>query len=121
METEIKNTQKPEVSVESFFALDIRFCKIEDVEDILKNPKKEFDSESNPVKAYKLTVDTGFDKREIVTNIVHFHKEDLKGIITPFILNFPEANIRGVNSRGMIFMIRNNELLTSATIGEVVV
>lgn len=116
----MENTQKPEVSADSFFALDIRFCKIEDVEDILKNPKKEFDIETNPVKAYKLTVDTGFDKREIVTNIIQFSKEILKGMTTTFILNFPEAEIRGVKSRGMIFMV-NDSLLTCGNLGDKVV
>lgn len=117
---EIK-AQKSEVTVDSFFNLDIRFCKIEDVEDILKNPKKEFDAVENPVKAYKLTVDTGFDKREIVTNIVHFPKEVLKGMITTFILNFPEALIRGVKSKGMIFMIDESQLVTGTEIGKIVV
>jgi tRNA-binding EMAP/Myf-like protein len=116
----MEKTQKPEVSVDSFFALDIRFCKIEDVEDILKNPKKEFDTETNPVKAYKLTVDTGFDKREIVTNIVQFSKDTLKGMTTTFILNFPVANIRGVTSKGMIFMV-GDSLLTCGNLGDVVV
>lgn len=118
METEIK--QKPIVSIDTLYSLDIRFCFIENVENILKNPKKEFNETDNPIKAYKLTVDTGFDKREIVTNIIHFSKEDLKGKITTFVLNLPEAVIRGVNSKGMIFMIRDNELITGSKIGEVV-
>ena len=116
-----KKTQKQEVTVDSFFNLDIRFCKIEDVEDILKNPKKEFDPVDNPVKAYKLTVDTGFDKREIVTNIVNFPKESLNGVVTTFILNFPEATIRGVKSKGMIFMLDESQLLTGSEIGKIVV
>jgi tRNA-binding EMAP/Myf-like protein len=113
--------QKPEVSVDSFYALDIRFCKIEEVEDILKNPKKEFDTETNPVKAYKLLVNTGFDKRDIVTNIVHLSKDFLIGTTCPFILNFPPTVIRGVNSKGMIFMISNNSLITGGEIGEIIV
>ena len=121
MEEEKLVIQKPEVSVDSFYALDIRFCKIESVEDILKNPKKEFDAEANPVKAYKLLVDTGFDKRDIVTNIIHFPKDELKGKITTFILNFPPTVIRGVNSKGMIFMLRDNQILTGSEIGEVIV
>ena len=112
--------QKPEITMEVFESIDIRFCKIEDVEDILKNPKKPFDVVENPVKAYKLIVDTGFDKREILTNIVQFKKEELKGITTTFILNLPEALIRGVNSKGMIFMIKNN-LITDGQIGDVLI
>ena len=120
MEPTTETKTKPEVSIDSFYALDIRFCKIENVEDILKNPKKPFDATDNPVKAYKLSVDTGFDKREIVTNIVHISKENLNGIIAPFVLNFPEAVIRGVKSKGMIFMTDENTLL-SGTLGQVVI
>lgn len=111
---------KPTVDPQTFFALDIRFCQIQEVEDILKNPKKEFDEVDNPVKAYKLVVDTGIDTREIVTNIVHFPKDKLKGLITTFILNFPEATIRGVNSKGMIFMI-GDKLVEGGLVGESVI
>lgn len=111
--------QKPEISIDSFYALDIRFCFIEEVEDILKNPKKPFDATDNPVKAYKLTVDTGFDKRTIVTNIVHIPREKIYGATTTFILNFPEATIRGVQSKGMIFMVEHDELVYSCK-GEIV-
>lgn len=111
---------KPTVNPESFFALDIRFCQIEEVEDILKNPKKEFNEVDNPVKGYKLLVNTGFDKREIVTNIVHFPKEKLKGLTTTFILNFPEANIRGVNSKGMVFML-GEKLVEGGEIGDIII
>ena len=111
--------QKPEVTIDTLLRLDIRFCTIEDVEDILKNSKKPFDEIDNPVKAYKLTVNTGFDTREIVTNIVHFKKEDLKGITTTFVLNLPEATIRGVNSKGMIFML-GHDILTYGKLGDVV-
>lgn len=117
--TELK-TQKSEVPVSNFFDLDIRFCLIEDVEDILKNPKKEFHEIDNPVKGYNLTVDTGFDKRSIVTNIVHFPKSELKGKTTSFILNFPEALVRGVKSKGMIFMTNEYSLL-SGKFGDIII
>jgi tRNA-binding EMAP/Myf-like protein len=111
---ENKTHTKPEVSIDTLYSLDIRFCHINEVENILKNPKKPFDEIDNPVKAYKLTVDTGFDERTIVTNIVHIPREKLHGAITTFILNLPEIQIRGVQSKGMIFMIDHNELLISA-------
>lgn len=115
---ETTNQQKPEVSIDSFYALDIRFCFIEEVEDILKNLKKPFDVTENPVKAYKLTIDTGFDKRTVVTNIVHIPREELYGTCTTFILNFPEASIRGFQSKGMIFMVDHNELVRFQPKGE---
>ena len=118
----MKNNEfKPEVSVDTFYALDIRFCKIENVEDILKNTKKPFDAIDNPVKGYVLTIDTGLDKRNVVTNIIHFSKETLMGITTTFILNFPEIIIRGIKSKGMIFMTSENTLLTNGTLGQVVI
>jgi len=111
---------KPETTVDSFYSLDVRFCQIEEVEDILKNPKKPFDEVDNPVKAYKLTVNTGFDKRTIVTNIVQFAKTMLEGTVTTFILNLPEANIRGFDSKGMIFMLGSN-LVVGGKIGDIVI
>ena len=112
---------KPIISVDSFFALDIRFCQITEVENILKKPKKEFDEETNPVKAYKLTVNTGFDIRTIVTNIVHISQKELVGTITPFILNFEPAMIRGFESRGMIYMYDPNIVIEGFEIGKIVV
>lgn len=120
MENNTVNT-KPEVSIDSFYALDIRFCKIESVEHILKNPKKPFDEIENPVKAYKLLIDTGFDKRDVVTNIIHLPSEYLTGSITPFILNFPEAVIRGVKSKAMIFMINDYDLIKGGALGQRVI
>jgi tRNA-binding EMAP/Myf-like protein len=114
-------TLKPEITIDTFYSIDIRFCKILGAEDILKNPKKIFDEVDNPVKAYMLTIDTGFDIRDIVTNIVHFKKEDLIGITTTFILNLPEAVIRGVKSKGMIFMLNSDTLSTGGNMGDIVV
>lgn len=111
---------KPEITIDSFYSVDMRFCRIDSVEDILKNPKKEFDSETNPVKGYKLTIDTGLEKRVVVTNIVWMDKKELEGVVTPFILNFPVTTIRGIESSGMIF-IANNKLITGGEPGDVII
>jgi tRNA-binding EMAP/Myf-like protein len=116
-----KSVFKDDVDVGTYFALDVRHCLITEVDDILKKPKKEFDKESNPVKGYKLTIDTGHGIRTVVTNIVNFSKESLLNKITPFILNFPVAEIRGIQSHGMIFMVQSDELIIGDEIGQVVI
>lgn len=93
--------QKPTIDFAALEALDIRMCRIESVEPVLKNPKKEV-GEDNPIKAYKLTIDTGLDKRTCITNLIQFAPEILQGSICPFILNLPPAIIRGVESKAMI-------------------
>lgn len=93
--------QKPTIEFAQLEALDIRMCRIESVEPILKNPKKD-PSEDNPVKAYKLVIDTGLDKRECATNLIEYTPEDLLGVRLPFILNLPTATIRGVESKAMM-------------------
>ena len=93
--------QKPTIEFAALEMLDIRMCRIESVEPILKNPKKE-PAEDNPVKAYKLVIDAGLDKRECVTNLIQFAPGLLQDAICPFILNLPSATIRGVESKAMI-------------------
>lgn len=112
---------KPNIDLDTFFSLDVRFCLIEEVEDVLKNPKKQFDPIDNPVKGYKLIIDTGIDKREIFTNIVDkFTKEQLKGVTTTFILNLAPVIVRGVNSKGMIVMTDKN-IIQGGNIGDVLI
>jgi tRNA-binding EMAP/Myf-like protein len=93
--------QKPTITFENLAALDIRLCRIEAVEDILQNPKKP-PGEDNPVKAYKFTLDTGFDKRECVCNLIKYTKDYFLGGLHPFILNLPPAEIRHVVSTAMM-------------------
>lgn len=102
-ESEIKSvsSQKPTITIEQFSALDIRMCRVLKVDPILKNPKKDW-SNDNPVKAYKLLIDTGFDQRECVTNLVEFSATALLNQVYPFVLNLPEGTIRGVLSKAMI-------------------
>lgn len=98
--------QKPTIEFAALEGLDIRMCLIESAEAILKNPKKP-QAEDNPVKAYKLTIDTGLDKRECITNLVEFGPS-LVGVVAPFILNLPVASIRGVESRAMIVAVEGH-------------
>ncbi len=95
------NPIKPTIAFETFNSLDIRLCKIEELTEIRKNPKKP-PGDDNPVKAYRLVIDTGVDRRECVTNLVSKPPEALLGHTLPFVLNLPESEIRGVQSRAMI-------------------
>lgn len=85
------------------------WCKIKEVTPILKNPKKEL-SEDNPVKAYKLLIDTGSEERTVVSAIADlFSAKDLLGAITTFQLNLPSREIRGFVSQAMIVLNENIE------------
>lgn len=116
---------KPYISIDGFNAVmvnlatvDIRFCQIEAVEDVLKNPKKEFDPVDNPVKGYKLTLNTGSETRSAFTNICNLYtKEQLLNKVTTFILNLPPANIRGIDSSAMIFL-PNDILISGGNVGD---
>ncbi len=83
---------------------DIRFSEIVSVEPILKNAKNEL-SEDNPVKAYKLVIDTGEETRTVVSSIVGlFTQEELIGKVTTFVMDLPPAKIRGFESQAMIYL-----------------
>lgn len=88
----------------------IKFCEIQDVEPILKNPKKEL-SEENPVKAYKLTIDTGTELRTVVSAIADiFNREDLLNKVTTFELDLEPKAMRGFISEGMIVLQIGTEI-----------
>lgn len=113
---------KPNITLEDIGdkeKMDVRICRIVGVSDILRNPKKER-SDENTVKAYHLDVDTGGERRDIVTNIVDkYTKEDLLDKEVAFILNLEPTQIRGVLSRGMIFLNDSGGLITGK-MGEIV-
>ncbi len=57
-------------------------------------------------KLYKLEVDFGEEKRQIVSGIVDFYQpEDLIGKQFPFITNLEPRTIRGVESQGMLMAV----------------
>lgn len=93
--------QKAEITPETFYSLDVRMCRIEKAELVLKKPKKEAGVD-NPIVGYKLTINTGFDTRECFTNIVSYQPEGLVGSVAAFVLNLPPREIRGIMSSAMI-------------------
>ncbi len=86
--------QKPNISFEEFEKLDIRVCKILSIEKVEKADK-----------LYKMQIDTGIDKRIVVSAIANVYSpEDLLGDFFPFILNLEPRKIRGIESQAMIIM-----------------
>ena len=56
-------------------------------------------------KLLKLTVDTGIDKREIVSGIAeHYSPEELVGKQVLVLVNLAPRELKGIESRGMILM-----------------
>ena len=96
--------QKRETTWEAFNSIDIRMCRIEEVTPILRNPKNP-PGVDNPVKAYKLVINTGFDKRECVTNMVQYPPEYLFGMTLPCVLTLPTQTIRGGESKAMVIAV----------------
>lgn len=91
--------QKDTISFEDFTKLDIRVGKILAAEKVLKAKK-----------LLKLLVDTGIDKRTVVSGIAeHYTAEEVIGKEVSILLNLAPRKIRGVESQGMILMAENAE------------
>jgi len=86
--------QKPNISFEDFEKLDIRVCQILSIEKVEKADK-----------LYKIQIDTGFDKRTVVSAIAQsFMEKDLLNQHLPFVLNLEPRKIRGIESNAMIIL-----------------
>ena len=95
MAAEVKaEPQKAECSFEDFQKMDIRVSTILEAE---KLPKTK--------KLLKLTIDTGIDKRTIVSGIAeHFTPEELIGQQVLVLVNLAPRDFKGITSQGMILM-----------------
>lgn len=88
------NPQKEETSFDDFTKMDIRLGTILSAEKVEKADK-----------LLKLVVDTGLDKRTIVSGIAkHYSPEEVVGKTVSVLMNLAPRNIRGVESQGMILM-----------------
>ena len=97
-EVEIKPA-KENINFDDFTKLDIRTGTIIEAEKVAKTKK-----------LLKLTVDTGIDKRTVVSGIAEFYKaEDIVGKQVAIIVNLAPRKIRGTESQGMILMAENAE------------
>ncbi len=91
--------QKEAISFDDFAKLDIRLGTILEAEKVEKADK-----------LLKLTVDTGIDKRIIVSGIAeHYSPEDVIGKTVQVLLNLAPRKIRGIESQGMILMAEDTE------------
>lgn len=86
--------QKAEVTFDDFQKMDIRVSTIIEAEKVAKTKK-----------LLKLTIDTGIDKRTIVSGIAEYYTpEQLVGRQVLVLANLAPREIKGIESRGMILM-----------------
>lgn len=103
--------QKPNITFEEFEKLDIRVCKILSVEKVEKADK-----------LYKMEIDTGIDKRIVVSAIAQtFSEQDLVGHHLPFVLNLEPRKIRGIESKAMIILATSSISKTPFQISPLIV
>ena len=86
--------QKPAIEFDDFLKMDIRTATILEAERVPKTDK-----------LMKIILDTGIDKRTVVSGIAeHYTAEELPGKQVSILLNLEPRKIRGVESQGMILM-----------------
>ena len=91
--------QKEECTFEDFEKMDIRTATVLEAERVPKTDK-----------LLKLTIDTGIDKRTIVSGIAEFYSpEDMVGKQICILANLKPRTIRGIESHGMILMARQGD------------
>lgn len=91
--------QKSEVTFETFDAMDIRTATVLEAERVPKTDK-----------LLKLTIDTGIDRRVIVSGIAEcYTPEEMVGKQICILANLAPRTIRGIESKGMILMARQGD------------
>ncbi|MCW3788425.1 methionine--tRNA ligase [Plebeiibacterium sediminum] len=85
---------KENISFDDFTKMDIRIGTILEAEKVAKTKK-----------LLKLLIDTGIDKRTVVSGIAEYYKpEDIIGKQVSILVNLAPRNIKGIESQGMILM-----------------
>lgn len=91
--------QKEECNFDDFGKMDIRTATVLEAERVPKTDK-----------LLKLTIDTGMDKRVIVSGIAEYYSpEDMVGKQICILANLRPRVIKGIESKGMILMARQND------------
>ncbi len=91
--------QKGECSFEDFDKMDIRTATVLEAERVPKTDK-----------LLKLTIDTGIDRRVIVSGIAEYYSpEDMLGKQICILANLKPRTIKGIESKGMILMARQGD------------
>jgi methionyl-tRNA synthetase len=90
----VLSPQKPEITYDDFTKLDLRTATIIEAEKVAKT-----------TKLLKLTLDTGLDKRIVVSGIAeHYTPEQVIGQRVVLLANLAPRNLKGIESKGMILM-----------------
>ena len=90
---------KPTIEFDDFMKMDIRTGTILEAEKVAKTKK-----------LLKLIVDTGIDKRIVVSGIAEYYKpEDIIGRKVSILVNLAPRKLRGIESQGMILMAEDND------------
>ena len=98
-EAAVVTPQKDECTFDDFGKMDIRTATVLEAERVPKTDK-----------LLKLTIDTGIDKRVIVSGIAEeYAPEDMVGKQICILANLAPRKIRGIESKGMILMARQND------------
>ena len=88
---------KPEITYDDFVKMDIRVGTILEAERV---PKAD--------KLLKLLIDTGVDKRTVVSGIAQFYNpENIVGQKVSILVNLAPRKLKGIESQGMILMSEN--------------
>ncbi|MDD4144300.1 MAG: methionine--tRNA ligase subunit beta, partial [Prolixibacteraceae bacterium] len=101
MENELKNNAsqpaKESIDFDDFGKMDIRAGTILEAEKVPKTRK-----------LLKLKIDTGIDKRTVVSGIAEYYKpEELIGRQVSILVNLEPKKLRGIESKGMILCAEN--------------
>ena len=95
----IINPAKQNIEYDDFAKMDIRTGTIIAAEKVAKTKK-----------LLKLTVDTGIDKRTVVSGIAeHYEAENIIGQRVSILVNLSPKNLKGIDSQGMILMAENHD------------
>ncbi|PLX08582.1 MAG: methionine--tRNA ligase [Marinilabiliales bacterium] len=91
--------QKDIITYEDFVKQDIRIATILEAEKVTKTDK-----------LIKLLIDTGIDKRTIVSGIAKYYKpEDIIGKQVCVLVNLAHRKLRGIESQGMVLMAEDTD------------
>jgi len=91
--------QKPSITYEEFSKMDIRIGTVLEAERVPKTQK-----------LMKLLIDTGIDKRTVVSGIAeHFTPEEVLNKQVSILVNLEPRKIKGIESHGMILMAEDSD------------
>ena len=95
----IINPAKTNIEYDDFAKMDIRTGTIIAAEKVAKTKK-----------LLKLTIDTGIDKRTVVSGIAEYYEaENIIGQKVSILVNLSPKNLKGIDSQGMILMAENHD------------